>query len=115
MIKVEVSLFPESRGYEVHSFETLAEAKAFCAKNPDAEIVDECQMCHGAGWYKEEAAPVTRECDCQDRAALTAIQAPINQELLDALKYAHSQMQPFCSDEIVKKAIARAEAQKGGV
>ena len=35
-------------------------------------------------------------------------------ELLGALKYAHSQMQPFCDDTIVKQAISRAE-QKGGV
>lgn len=32
------------------------------------EIAD-CPICHGAGWYKEEAAPVTRECDCQDHIA----------------------------------------------
>lgn len=33
-------------------------------------------------------------------------------DMTDALKYAHSQMQPFCDDTIVRKAIARAEAQK---
>ena len=36
----------------------------------------------------------------------------VNAELLEALKYAHSQMQPFCDDTIVKQAIALAE-QKG--
>lgn len=41
-------------------------------------------------------------------------QPDVNAELLGALKYAHSMMQPFCDDAIVKQAIARAE-QKGGV
>lgn len=35
-------------------------------------------------------------------------------DMTDALKYAHSQMQPFCDDTIVRQAIYRAD-QKGGV
>lgn len=31
------------------------------------------------------------------------------QPLLDALKYAHGQMQPFCDDSMVKKALRQYE------
>lgn len=55
------------------------------------EFSKDCPVCHGKGWYKEEAAPVTRECNCQDyitdtgkkvNVALNTIYAALNGDAL---------------------------------
>lgn len=65
---------------------------------------------------KEQAVTVTNAL-CGDKLVkideLSQPKQPDVSELLGALKYAHSMMQPFCDDTIVKQAISRAE-QKGG-
>jgi len=74
--------------------------KHWCPKSPLTSFIEMKAK------TKEEAVALWNT-----RAALTEA-AELKAQLLEALKYAHSQMQPFCDDTIVKQAIARAE-QKG--
>ena len=102
----------ESKVKDASDFLTRQDSRSSCSTDTSTQAALEAL---------EELANTRMELSLADwsricstiRAALQSKQS-VNQELLEALKYAHSQMQPFCDDTIVKQAIALAD-QKGQI
>lgn len=66
---------PESMGRVSHKFDTLEAAQKFYDDqvkeyHRQSDFLTRtkcCPDCHGKGWYKEESAPVTRQCHCTEK------------------------------------------------
>lgn len=49
-----------------------------------------CTLCDDRGWYKEDAAPVTRQCPCVTREKEAPQDAGFQFEVIEGLEYALS-------------------------